>query len=115
MTIRTTVSFDLPTSARLDRLAALWKTSKSDALRRALEKAESLDVAQLENQIELTDEQIAAMTPQEAFQWMQQHPRVPNGWGAGLRAELAKERDRDARVEEERAAARGKARKVVRR
>ncbi|MCY4610421.1 MAG: hypothetical protein OXC38_01715 [Gammaproteobacteria bacterium] len=38
MTIRSTYSFDAETVQKLDRLAEHWSTSKSDALRRAVDK-----------------------------------------------------------------------------
>ena len=38
MTIRSTYSLDVGTVQKLDRLAEYWKTSKSDALRRAIDK-----------------------------------------------------------------------------
>ena len=38
MTIRSTYSFDVETVQKLDRLAEHWRTSKSDALRRVIDK-----------------------------------------------------------------------------
>jgi len=41
MTIRTSVAFDPATVARWERLSKRWGVSKSEALRRALEAAET--------------------------------------------------------------------------
>jgi len=47
MTIRTTVAFDPATVARWERLTKRWGVSKSEALRRALERAEELSMTPL--------------------------------------------------------------------
>jgi predicted transcriptional regulator len=106
MTVRTTVAFDPATAARLDRLAKRWGVSKSETLRRALETVEQQ--AQSTHQAVLTDEEIARMTPREAFSWLQAHPQVPAGWGADFRRELKEARERDAVIEEERELTRSK-------
>jgi hypothetical protein len=97
MTIRTTVAFDLPTAARLERLAKRWGTSKSEALRRALatvEKAESAEVGQAPD--------FPLMQPLEILDWLHANPQIPPGWGERFRGELRKQRDRDAEIEGER-------------
>ena len=55
MTHRTTFALDEPTARRLKRLAARWKVSQAEVVRRSLEQVEKLDeerpsdaVAQLE-------------------------------------------------------------------
>lgn len=103
MTVRTTVAFDPATVARWERLAKRWGVSKSEALRRALETAEKTApvLPALAGASPLTDEEIARMTPQEAFAWLQMHPQVPPGWGESYRAELRAFREQDAELEEE--------------
>ena len=100
LTIRTTVAFDPATVARWERLAKRWGVSKSEALRRALEAAEVPSSAAAG----ITDEEIARMTPLEAFAWLQKHPSppVPGGWGDDPHRELRELRETDARIEEER-------------
>ena len=101
MTIRTTVAFDPATAARLERLAKRWDISKSETLRRVLEKAESEIPISSVSQVP-TDQEIAAMSPREAFEWLKANPQHPPGWGADFRHELREARDRDAEIEEER-------------
>ena len=107
MTIRTTVAFDPATAARLERLAKRWGVSKSETLRRALAMAEEMSAGPVEAGGVLRDEQIAAMTPLEAFDWLQAHPQVPPGWGESFRKELRAARELDAKIEEERERERG--------
>ena len=105
MTIRTTVAFDPATAARLERMAKRWGVSKSETLRRALKTAEQQAQAQTPAALQgavLTDEEIARMTPREAFDWLQAHPQVPAGWGESFRSELRTQRDMDAEIERER-------------
>lgn len=102
MTVRTTVAFDPATAARLERLATRWGVSKSETLRRALERAES-EQSQPPASPEPTDQEIAAMTPREAFAWLRANPQHPPGWGEDFRRELREARERDAEIEEERA------------
>lgn len=99
MTVRTTVAFDPATAARLERLAKRWGISKSETMRRALEKAEK-DAA-LETD-ELPD--FTGMAPIEILDWLRDHPSppVPGGWGDDPHRELREMRDEDARIEEER-------------
>lgn len=99
MTVRTTVAFDPATAARLERLAKRWGISKSETMRRALEKAEK-DAA-LETD-ELPD--FTGMSPIEILDWLRNNPSppVPGGWGDDPHRELREMRDEDARIEEER-------------
>jgi len=108
MIIRTTVAFDPATAARLERLAKRWGVSKSEAMRRALATAEEQSIRPVGSGALLTDEQIAAMTPLEAFEWLQAHPQVPPGWGESFREELRAARERDAAIEDERERERGR-------
>lgn len=97
MTIRTTVSFDPATAARLDRLAKRWAVSKSETLRRVLEKAER------EGSVEKPDHpDFTKMTPLQILDWLKANPQQPPGWGADFRRELREARDRDAEIEEQR-------------
>ena len=106
MTVRTTVAFDPATAARLERLAKRWGVSKSETLRRALATAEELSARPVATGPVPSDEEIAAMTPLEAFEWLQAHPQVPPGWGESFRKELRAARELDAEIEEEREQAR---------
>ena len=108
MTIRTTVAFDPATVARWERLTRRWGVSKSEALRRALEAAETERPSSLMEKEKLTEGEIAQMSPLEAFEWLSAHPQVPTGWGQAYRAELVAQRDWDANVEDERAQAKSK-------
>lgn len=103
MTVRTTVAFDPATAARLERLAKRWGVSNSETLRRALERA---DVGQplLPVASDPTDQEIAAMTPRDAFVWLRANPQHPPGWAEDFRRELRQARERDAAIESERAA-----------
>lgn len=76
MTIRTTVAFDPATVARWERLAKRWGTSKSEALRRALEKAETQSSEPSPPSATPTRGQIEHLTPHEALAWLQSHPLV---------------------------------------
>jgi len=49
-----------------------------------------------------TDQEIVAMSPREASEWLKANPQHPSGWGADFRRELREARDRDAEIEEER-------------
>jgi len=101
MTIRTTVAFDPATAARLERLAKRWGVSKSEALRRALEAAEKQTI-EAPDSSDLSDEELARMTPLEIMEWLHAHPQVPPGWGEEFRRELSAQRELDAEIEEER-------------
>ena len=105
MTVRTTVAFDPATAARLERLAKRWGVSKSETLRRALERAET-GQPPLGVSLQPSDQEIAAMTPREAFTWLRANPQHPAGWGDDFRRELRQARERDAEIEEQRAARR---------
>jgi hypothetical protein len=105
MTIRTTVAFDPATVARWERLARRWGVSKSEALRRALEAAETERPSPLMEKDTLTENEISQMSPMEAFEWLSAHPQAPPGWGQAYRAELAAQRDWDAQIEDERESA----------
>lgn len=56
MTIRSTYSLDVGTVQKLDRLAEHWKTSKSDALRRAVDKVANQALQNREDAIEALEE-----------------------------------------------------------
>ena len=84
MTIRTTVAFDPATVARWERLSKRWGTSKSEALRRALETAEKEEQDSHLGKTTLSEEEIARMSPREAFEWLSTHPTRPPGWGESL-------------------------------
>ncbi len=98
MTIRTTVAFDPVTVSRWERLAKRWGVSKSEALRRALETAESSATPASLNP------DFSLMSPLEIMDWLRDHPQpsVPGGWGDDPQAELREMRQRDAEIEEER-------------
>jgi len=98
MTIRTTVAFDPATVARWERLARRWGTSKSEALRRALEAAER----QVGESRPSTEPDFRGMSPQEILDWIAVNPLLPAGTGEQWSAEIRSERDV--------AAARGEAR-----
>ncbi len=70
MTIRTTVAFDPATAARLDRLAKRWAVSKSETLRRALEKAERAGGVETIDPPDFTE-----MTPLQILDWLKANPR----------------------------------------
>lgn len=99
MTIRTTVAFDPPTVARWERLAKRWGTSKSEALRRALEAAEAESISEV-----AAEPDFASMAPGQILDWLRDHPppKVPGGWGGNSSRELREMREQDARLEEER-------------
>lgn len=92
MTIRTTVAFDPPTVARWERLAKRWGTSKSEALRRALQAAESSAGAELCAK----EPQFTGMTPMQIVDWLSANPQVPPGWGQSFRQDLKGQREADA-------------------
>ena len=97
MSVRTTVSFDPGSAARLERLAKHWGVSKSETLRRALEQAERSQPASAAGAPDFE-----SMDPRQAFEWLQANPQVPAGWGEGFRRELSTQDDRDGEIEEER-------------
>ena len=93
MTVRTTVAFDPASVARLERLAKRWGVSKSETLRRALERAE-LDVPHHSTISSLPDlADISAMTPADALAWLQTHPLVDAEQGAKWRGQLQQTRE----------------------
>lgn len=93
MTIRTTVSFDPATTARLERLAKRWGVSKSETLRRALEKAEMVVSESPAPTDKPTLEDIATMSPSDALAWLQTHTLVSPEEGDRWRAELRENRE----------------------
>jgi hypothetical protein len=101
MTVRTTVAFDPATAARLERLAKRWGISKSETLRRVLEKAEQDDPVPPGAQ---PAPDFTRLTPVEILDWLRDHPSppVPGGWGPDARSELRELREQDARIEAER-------------
>lgn len=100
MTIRTTVAFDPATVARWERLTKRWGTSKSEALRRALESAEK-EAATTASVPDFT-----GMTPLQIMDWLKANPQTPPGWGEDFRKELRAQREMDAVIEDEREALR---------
>ena len=56
MTIRSTYSLDAGTVQKLDRLAEHWKTSKSGALRRAIDRAADQALQNREDAIKALEE-----------------------------------------------------------
>ena len=104
MTIRTTVAFDPATYARWERLTKHWGTSKSEALRRALDAAER-ELGPAESG-EVPD--FAGMTPLQILAWLRENPSPPvsGGWGDDPHRELRDLRERDTGMEEEREIAR---------
>ena len=56
MTIRSTYSLDVGTVQKLDRLAEHWSTSKSDALRRAVDKMAEQTLRDREDAIKALEE-----------------------------------------------------------
>ena len=101
MTIRTTVAFDPATAARLERLAKRWGVSKSETLRRALETVEN-QTRSTGTMDPLADDEIAAMTPRQAFEWLRANPQSPPAWGNDGRKEILAMREMDAQIEEHR-------------
>jgi hypothetical protein len=95
MTIRTTVAFDPATVARWERLSKKWGVSKSEALRRALENAESQRPdPSLSPELTLpTLDEIATMTPQQALSVLRSHPLVSKTAGEKWRATLRETRE----------------------
>ena len=97
MTIRTTVAFDPTTVVRWERLSRRWGVSKSEALRRALEMAET---AQQPATGALTPPArppepavIAGMSPAEAFSWLESHSLVAADAGSQWREQVRQTRD----------------------
>ncbi len=56
MTIRSTYSLDVGTVQKLDRLAEHWKTSKSGALRRAIDRAADQALQNREDAVKALEE-----------------------------------------------------------
>ena len=102
MTIRTTVAFDLRTAARLERLARRWGLSKSETLRRVLEKAEQDEAGAPPGAEAVPD--FSRLTPLEILDWLRTNPSPPvaGGWGPAASRELRELREQDARIEEKR-------------
>lgn len=101
MSIRTTVSFDPATVARLERLAKRWGVSKSETLRRALQKAEEAAVAPSNGEPDFDQ-----MSPLDAFDWLHGNPQFEAGWGSDPVRQLREARQRDVAIEEQRERAR---------
>ncbi len=92
MTIRTTVAFDPGTVARWERLAQKWGVSKSEALRRALERAESELVGERAAGMPSMEE-IAGMSACEALEVLRANPSVSAEQGEQWRNELRETRE----------------------
>lgn len=56
MTIRSTYSFDVETVQKLDRLAEHWNTSKSEALRRSIDRVAEQTLRNCEDAIAALEE-----------------------------------------------------------
>ena len=56
MTIRSTYSFDVETVQKLDRLAEHWNTSKSEALRRSIDRVAGQTLRNCEDAIAALEE-----------------------------------------------------------
>lgn len=98
MTVRTTVAFDPATVVRLERLAARWQVSKSEAMRRALEQAENQERAEetgfVPPPVDVPD--FSTMTPMEIMRWLEENPQVPPGTGDRWSRELREEREAES-------------------
>ena len=79
VTVRSTYSLDLDTVRRLEHLAALWNTSKSGALRRAV-------------QVASTQAQGAGSAKLEALKQLQQRLALDAEGVAAWRRDVAQER-----------------------
>ncbi len=95
MTIRTTVAFDPATVARWERLAKRWGVSKSEALRRALENADSTATTTLGKSP--TPKEISQMSPHEVLETLQANPLVSPEQGEQWRRSLRETRKDFAR------------------
>lgn len=97
MTIRTTVAFDPATVARWERLTKRWGVSKSEALRRALERAEELSMtpmgATVGSSPTPTRQEIEQMTTHEALTWLRDHSLVTAEEGERWRENLRQTRE----------------------
>ena len=98
MYIRSTFALDEPTAHGLTQLARKWGVSKSEALRRAVARAQEQPGPG------------GAMTPQDALQALKQKPLISRAEGKSWRAANAQ-----ARRESEDAADHRAARRVPRR
>lgn len=56
MTIRSTYTFDVETAQKLDRLAEHWNTSKSEALRRSIDRVAGQTLRNCEDAIAALEE-----------------------------------------------------------
>lgn len=92
MTIRTTVAFDPATVARWERLAKRWGVSKSEALRRAIEAADTPQNPPSQG-APLDPARVAKMSPAQALAWIAQHGLVSPGAGQAWREQLRETRD----------------------
>jgi hypothetical protein len=97
MTIRTTVAFDPTTVGRWERLSRRWGVSKSEALRRALEMAESAQQSDTVALKPLTSPPepaaIAEMSPAQVFSWLEFHSLVTADAGIQWREQVRQTRD----------------------
>lgn len=93
MTIRTTVTFDPATAARLERLARRWGVSKSETLRRALENAVQATASSSLPSVLPALGDIGTMTPADALTWLQSHTLVTAEQGEQWRTQLQETRD----------------------
>ena len=83
-----------------ERLTKRWGTTKSEALRRALEAAErELVTVEMDMVLDFT-----GMSPLQILAWLRENPSPPvhGEWGDDLHRELQEMRERDLGLEEER-------------
>ena len=98
MTIRTSVAFDPATTARWERLTRRWGVSKSEALRRALEVAETPLPASTEElshaaAVPPKKERIAEMSAADALAWLHTNSLVTAAEGHLWREQLRQTRE----------------------
>jgi hypothetical protein len=92
MTIRTTVAFDPATVARWERLSKRWGTNKSETLRRALEAAEQKTESAVPAASCPSEEQVAAMSAEDALDWLCGHTLVSPAEGKQWREQMKQTR-----------------------
>jgi ribbon-helix-helix CopG family protein len=86
--IKSTYSLDLETVRKVELLAARWKVSKSEVLRRAVavaDKAPAVD-----------EKKVSDLTPLEALHKLQEHMKLTAKQARDWEAEVRRERDAPA-------------------
>ena len=84
ITIRSTFALDPETVAALDRLAATWDVSKSEALRRIVQTAAIVEEADAASDALAAFEDLhrrLALTPEKTEAWIQEVKGLRDGWG----------------------------------